>query len=173
MNIQEDSELDKREKKNKKKPIQNFKWSTSPKKKHKNAMIQPKHMKKLFNPDTPFIEEDEEDVENKQEKLSSSPYCDQCDEGTTIAVACCDECNQKLCKLHADSHKLTRTTKTHAIKAVPKIAPHYCEQCDEGKSIATGQCSTCNQYLCQIHVKAHQVTKSTKTHTIEHLNLDQ
>ena len=49
---------------------------------------------------------------------------------------------------------------------------HWCSSCDEGSN-ASSLCKTCNDFLCDNCVKAHQRVRLTKDHHIERLNLVQ
>ncbi len=47
-------------------------------------------------------------------------------------------------------------------------AVHHCAECDE--ELATHCCNNCYYFLCELHMAAHQKSKSTKTHSFTEAN---
>ena len=110
------------------------------------------------------------------DETQGKPLCEECGDDTIASIGC-ENCQVKMCDVHAASHPLFKATKGHTVKPLSQVerasssagstsrsaAQHRCAL--HTSEFVDGFCVQCNQLLCPKCKQAH-------SHKIDHQVLD-
>ena len=80
-----------------------------------------------------------------REPSTDATNCDECN-AQQPAVRFCRECNEHLCKLHADGHAKSKKTRSHALEATAANDDTCCFV--HKNEVLIGFCELCTQLVC-------------------------